>query len=79
MDTDTVYYKILEFIKNTKKESAIVEEKLDLTSLQTLLVVAEIEKYFGVQIEDNKIFRGLFSSMEVITDYVNDKCDVKSS
>lgn len=58
------------FVKETKSEDLIDTTEVLLSSLQILNMLALVEKKFGIEIEDELIFHGLFSSVESLSDYV---------
>lgn len=58
------------FIKETKDEELTTTTEVLLSSLQILNMLSKVEKKFGIEIEDELVFHGLFSSIQLLSDYV---------
>lgn len=48
-----------------------LSQKLDMSSIQVLKALAHIETTFAIEIEDDVIFHGLFSSPEHLSMYIH--------
>ena len=51
-------------------------DKLQLSSIQILKIVSSIEKKFGIEVEDEYIFHGLFGSCEALCSYICNMLDL---
>ena len=52
------------------------DDPLDLSSIQILKALAQIERTFEIEVEDDDVFHGLFTSVRHISDYVCQKLDI---
>ncbi|HEY9062637.1 MAG TPA: hypothetical protein VIO64_19385 [Pseudobacteroides sp.] len=71
---------ILNLISNEAKISSLdFEDTVELSSIQILRVLAQIEKKFQVEIDDKYVFHGLFSSARVLSSYISNKLSLTDS
>lgn len=53
--------------------------KIDLSSIQILKVLANIEKKFQIEVDDKYVFHGLFSSGEILSSYICNKLGISEN
>lgn len=77
MSIEDVNSYILDTMVNqyNQKDLSLTDE-LQLSSIQILKIVSSIEKKFGIEVEDEYIFHGLFTSCEVLCSYICDQLEL---
>ncbi len=66
--------KVLKIIsKSMNKESLMLEDEIELSSIETLKLLTKIERAFQVEVDDEYVFKGLFSSPQKVSNYVYEK------
>jgi len=65
---------IVEVITKIKKQEVSLEERIMLSSLETLRCVSELERKYNIEFDDKLIFRGLFDHISTVRDYIIEKC-----
>lgn len=66
-------------IKNVANKPIDFKEKILLSSIEILTIVAELEKKFGIIIDDKKIFREIFLNYETLFEYIENSLYYKGS
>ena len=80
VDNQEVKQTVLAILAGVMKKPGLdFSERTDLSSIQILNTLSQVEKQFQVEIEDEYVFHGLFSSAEVLTSYINYKLQLSSN
>jgi acyl carrier protein len=61
-----------------RKPDLDFQERMDLSSIQILNVLSQVEKQFKIEIEDDYVFHGLFSSADILASYINYKLELST-
>lgn len=71
---NAVEQQVLEIYKQQlNREEITVDETFQLSSIETLNMLAQIERVFFVEIEDELVFHGLFSNITEVSKYIVEK------
>lgn len=75
MDQQSVVeQQVLEIYKQQlNREEIIIGETFQLSSIETLNMLAQIERVFFIEIEDELVFHGLFSNIIEVSKYIVEK------
>lgn len=71
MEQREVEEKVLDiYKKQLNREEVQLDEKFDLSSLETLNILAQIERTFFVEVDDDLVFHGIFSDIKELSKYI---------
>ncbi len=73
MDHEEINTRVSSIIEEVTKKKFAIDEKLKISSFETLQIVAKLEKEFCIEVEDSTIFRGLFSDIDRVARYVDER------
>lgn len=63
------------FKKQLNREEVPVDEEIELSSIEILNILSQIERVFFVEVEDDLVFQGLFSNIKELSDYIVEQLD----
>lgn len=58
------------FCKQLNRENISAEEVLELSSIETLNILAQIERIFMIEVDDNLVFGGIFANINKLSKYI---------
>lgn len=68
--------KVLEiYKKQLNRQQIALDETLELSSIEILNILAQIEREFFVEVEDELVFHGLFSKITELSKYIAEQLE----
>lgn len=73
---NAVEQKVLEIYKQLLNcEKIKIDDTLELSSIEILNILAQVERVFSVEIDDELVFHGMFSNIIEVSKYITERLE----